>query len=59
PNNSFTYWVALEANKQAVLNGINKAMNNNQKLSQDYDRKKFEEVFNAEMDKLAKERGGN
>ena len=59
PNNSFTYWVALEANKQAVLNGINKAMNNNQKLSQDYDKKKFEEVFNAEMDKLAKERGGN
>jgi hypothetical protein len=59
PNNSFTYWVAIEANKQAVLNGINKAMSNNQKLSQDYDKKKFEEVFNAEMDKLAKERSGN
>jgi len=34
-------------------------MSNNQKLSQDYDKKKFEEVFNAEMDKLAKERSGN
>ena len=58
-NGSHTYWVAIEANKQAVLNGINKGLANNKKIEQDYDKKKFEEIFNAEMDKLAKERAGN
>ncbi len=59
PNNSYTYWVAIEANKQVVLNGIDKGISNDKKLSQDYDKKKFEEIFNAEMDKLAKEKAGN
>jgi hypothetical protein len=59
PNNTYTYWVAIEANKQAVLNGIDKGIANNQKIAQDYDKKKFEEIFNAEMEKLAKERAGN
>lgn len=58
PNKSYTYWVAIEANKQTVLNGIEKGISKNQKLSQDYDKKKFEEIFNAEMDKLARERSG-
>jgi hypothetical protein len=56
-NNSFTYWVAIEANKQSILNGIDKGIGANQKLQQDYDKKKFEEIFNSEMEKLAKERG--
>lgn len=59
PNNTYTYWVALEANKQTVLNGIDKGISNNKKLEQDYDKKKFEEIFNSEMDKLAKEKAGN
>jgi hypothetical protein len=54
---NYTYWVAIEANKQTVLNGIEKQINNQQKLAQDYDKKKFEEIFNQEMEKLAKERG--
>lgn len=54
PNNSYTYWVAIEANKQVVLNDIEKGISNDKKLSQDYDKKKFEEIFNAEMDKLNK-----
>ncbi|MFN4083330.1 MAG: hypothetical protein ACK4K9_06825 [Bacteroidia bacterium] len=54
---NYTYWIALEANKQTVLNGIEKQINNQQKLAQDYDKKKFEEIFNQEMEKLAKERG--
>lgn len=56
-NNTYTYWVAIEANKQTVLNGIDRGISQNQKLQQDYDKKKFEEIFNAEMEKLAKERG--
>ena len=57
PNKNYTYWVAIEANKQNILNGIDKGISKNAKLMQDYDKKKFEEIFNQEMDKLAKERG--
>lgn len=56
-NNTFTYWVAIEANKQGVWDGINKSVSSNKKLEQDYDKKKFEDIFNQEMDKLAKEKG--
>jgi hypothetical protein len=56
-NNTYTYWVAIEANKQVVLAGIDKGISKNAKLQQDYDKKKFEEIFNLEMDKLSKERG--
>ncbi len=56
-NNTYTYWVAIEANKQTVLNGIDKGIGQNKKLEQDYDKKKFEEIYNMEMEKLAKERG--
>ena len=58
-NNTYTYWVAIEANKKTVLEGVEKAIGQNQKLAQDYDKKKFEEIFNSEMEKLAKERAGN
>ncbi|MFI5221923.1 MAG: hypothetical protein ACHQK8_06330 [Bacteroidia bacterium] len=54
---SYTYWVAIQANKQEVYDGVNKSVSNNKKLEQDYDKKKFEEIFNSEMDKLAKSKG--
>lgn len=57
-NNTYTYWVAIEANKKTVLEGMDKAIGQNQKIAQDYDKKKFEEIFNSEMEKLAKERAG-
>lgn len=56
-NGSYTVWVAIEANKQTIWDGINKSISGNKKLEQDYDKKKFEEIFNQEMDKLAKEKG--
>jgi hypothetical protein len=56
PNKNYTYWVAIEANKQTILTGIDKSISRNSKLQQDYDRKKFEEIFNQEMDKLERER---
>ena len=56
-NATYTYWVAIEANKDGVWNGINKSVSDNKKLEQDYDKKKFEEIFNQEMDKLAKDKG--
>lgn len=56
PNKNYTYWVAIEANKQSILAGIDKGISKNAKLQQDYDKKKFEEIFNQEMEKLARER---
>ena len=57
-NGSFTYWVAIQADKESILNGLARNISANKKLEQDYDKKKFEEIFNSEMDKLAKERNG-
>ncbi len=55
-NNTYTFWIAIEANKQDVLNGIQKGVSSQKKLEQDYDKKKFEEIFNSEMEKLDKEK---
>lgn len=54
-NNSFTYWVAIEASKESILNGINSSISKNEKLKLDYDKMKFEQIFNEEMGKLANE----
>jgi hypothetical protein len=55
-NGSYTYWVAVETSKEDILNGINQNISKNQKLQLDYDKKKFEEIFNSEMEKFEKER---
>lgn len=51
----FTYWVAIEASKQPILDGVASKITKNEKLQLDYDKKKFEDVFNSEMAKMAKE----
>jgi hypothetical protein len=51
-------FVAIEVNKKELLEGISKKLTNNQKLQLDYDKKKFEEIFNQEMEKLAAEQAG-
>jgi hypothetical protein len=55
-DNTYTSWVCIEISKEAVLNGINNSVSKNQKLSIDYDKKKFEETYNAEMDKMEKDK---
>jgi IS4 transposase len=50
-------FVAIEVTKEDIMNGIDRKLTNNQKLQVDYDKKKFEEIFNQEMDKMAEERG--
>lgn len=55
---SYTYWVAIEADKKTIFDNIEKKISNDAKLRLDYDKKKFEEIFNAEMKKLAEEQGG-
>lgn len=52
PDGSYSYWVAIEANKEIVLKGFDKSITNDAKLKLDYDKMKFEQIFNEEMKKL-------
>lgn len=52
PDGSYSYWVAIEANKEIVLKGFDKSISNDAKLKLDYDKMKFEQIFNEEMKKL-------
>jgi len=47
---------ALQVPKDQVLNNIKDRISKDQKLQLDYDNMKFEQVFNEEMEKMAKER---
>lgn len=49
---TYEYWVAIEVSKKAILEGINNNISKNQKLAIDYDKKKFEEIYNQEMEKM-------
>jgi hypothetical protein len=46
------YWVAIAISKETILNGITNKISQDQKLQIDYDKKKYEEIFNAEMEKM-------
>ncbi len=56
-NGKYRGFIAIEVSKEDILNGINNKLSQNQKLQVDYDKKKFEEIFNQEMEKMAEERG--
>ena len=50
----YTVYTALQVPKDQVLNNIKDKISKDQKLQLDYDKMKFEQVFNEEMYKLAK-----
>jgi hypothetical protein len=52
----FYSYVAVEVPKDELLNNINNSVSRSQKLQVDYDKVKFEKIFNEEMEKLAKEK---
>lgn len=52
---SFTYWIVLEVSKQSVLDEASSKISKNEKLQLDYDKQKFESIFNSEMEKFSKE----
>ena len=56
-NGKYTTYIAIEVSKEAMLNGINNTLSKNQKLQVDYDKKKFEEIFNKEMEQMEQEGG--
>ncbi|MGC9331789.1 MAG: hypothetical protein ACP5DZ_07945 [Bacteroidales bacterium] len=55
-NNKYTTYLAIEVSKEAMLNGINNNLSQNQKLQVDYDKQKFEKIFNEEMKQMEEDR---
>jgi hypothetical protein len=51
----FSYWIAIETSKQSILEGVNASVSKNEKLQLDYDKKKFEDIFSSEMEKMSRE----
>jgi predicted transcriptional regulator YdeE len=56
---SYTYYICVEISKKSILDGLDNNISKNQRLRYDYNKEKFEGVFNTEMDKLEKERNEN
>lgn len=52
---SWTVWIALEADKKSVFDKIDAKISSDAKLKLDYDKQKFQQIFDAEMKKLADE----
>ncbi len=52
---AYIVWIALESNKKSVLEKIDSKISNDSKLKLDYDKQKFQQIFDAEMKKLAEE----
>jgi hypothetical protein len=49
---AYIVWIALEANKTGVLDKINQKISSDAKLKLDYDKQKFQAIFDSEMKKL-------
>jgi hypothetical protein len=52
----FSVYVAVEVGKDDLLNNISSRISSDQRLRLDYDKMKFENIFNEEMEKLSNER---
>jgi hypothetical protein len=52
-NGKFKTFVAIEIDKESLLNGISNGISKDKKLQIDYDKMKYEQIFNEEMEKLA------
>jgi hypothetical protein len=52
---AYTYWIAIEANKKEVFDKLDAKISNDAKLKLDYDKQKFQQIFDAEMKKMVDE----
>ena len=52
---AYIVWIALEANKKGVFDKMDQKISSDAKLKVDYDKQKFQQIFDAEMKKLAEE----
>ncbi len=55
PDGSYTYWIAIEADRKTIFDKLDAKISNDAKLKLDYDKQKFQQIFDAEMKKLADE----
>lgn len=55
PNGAFSYWIAIEAGKKEVFDKLDAKVSSNAAIKLDYDKQKFQQIFDAEMKKLADE----
>jgi hypothetical protein len=55
PDGAFSYWIAIEAGKKEVFDKVDAKISGDAKLKLDYDKQKFQNIFDAEMKKLADE----
>lgn len=51
-------YIAIELGADELFSKYNERLSNDERLKADYNYEKFKDTFNAEMDKLEKERGG-
>jgi hypothetical protein len=49
---TYSYWIAIEANKKEVFDKIDSKISADAKLKLDYDKQKFQQIFDSEMKKL-------
>ncbi len=56
-NGKYRGFIAIEVHRDDVVNKIANRVSNDKKLQIDYDKKKFEEIFDQEMERMAEERG--
>lgn len=49
---SYTYWIAVEMSKKAIVDNLTKKISSDSKLQQDFDKFQFMKVFDEEMFKL-------
>ena len=55
PDGGYSYWIAIEANKKEVFDKLDARISSDAKLKLDYDKQKFQQIFDQEMKKLADE----
>ncbi|MBC8147279.1 MAG: LPP20 family lipoprotein [Bacteroidetes bacterium] len=51
----YQYWIAVEIFKETILDNIENGISKDEKLQLDFDKFKFEKIFNEEMEKFEKE----
>jgi hypothetical protein len=52
---AYSYWIAIEASKKDVFDKLDSKISSDAKLKLDYDKQKFQQIFDSEMKKLAEE----
>lgn len=53
----YTYWLAIETTKDAILNGAYDRISKDKKLQLDFDKHQYEKIFDEEMEKFEEEQG--